>query len=51
MACLYINQQNPWMHDTPDFLCTCDCGGEGFGEIKSPPCIENCYFDLYVLKP
>ena len=25
----FINQQYPWLHATPDFLCSCDCCGEG----------------------
>ena len=48
---LFINQEHPWMHATPDFLCSCDCCGQGCGEIKCPLCIENCDFDSYVLKP
>ena len=48
---LFINQEHPWMHATPDFLCSCDCCGEGCGEIKCPLCLENCEFDSYVLKP
>ena len=48
---LFINQEYPWMHATPDFLCSCDCCGEGCGEIKCPLCLENCDFDAYVLKP
>ena len=48
---LFINEENPWMHATPDFLCSCDCCGEGCGEIKCPLCLENCDFDSYVLKP
>ena len=39
------------MHATPDFLCSCDCCGEGCGEIKCPLCLENFDFDSYVLKP
>jgi len=45
---LFINEENPWMHATPDFLCSCDCCGEGCGEIKCPLCLENCDFDSYV---
>ena len=26
----FINQQYPWLHVTPDFLCRCDCCGDGF---------------------
>lgn len=40
-----------WLHATPDFLCSCDCCGEGCGEIKCPLCIENCDFENYVTKP
>ena len=43
-------QQYPWLHATPDFLCSCDCCGEGCGEVKCPLCIENCDFDSYVQK-
>ena len=32
----FINKQYPWLHATPDFLCRCDCCGEGCGEIKCP---------------
>ena len=31
---LFINQKRPWMHTTPDFLCSCDCRGEDCGEVK-----------------
>ena len=48
---LVINQEHPWMHATPDFLCSCDCCGQGCGEVKCPLCVENCDFDSYVLKP
>lgn len=47
---LFINEEHPWLHATPDFLCCCDCCGEGCGEVKCPFCIENCDFDSYVLK-
>lgn len=45
-----INEEYPWLHATSDFLCSCDCCGEGCGEVKCPLCIENCDFDSYVLK-
>ena len=44
---LLINDEYPWLHATPDFLCSCDCCGEGCGEVKCPFCIENCDFDNY----
>ena len=48
---LFIKKQYPWLHASPDFLCSCDCCGEGCGEVKCPYCIENCDFESYVLKP
>ena len=48
---LMINEEYPWLHATRDFLCSCDCCGEGCGEVKCPLCIENCDFDNYVAKP
>ena len=48
---LFINEDYPYLHATPDFLSSCDCCGEGCGEVKCPFCIENCDFDNYVLKP
>lgn len=47
---VFINKEYPWLHATPDFLCSCDCCGEGCGEVKCPLCIENCDFENYVLK-
>ena len=38
---MFINKEYPWLHATPDFLCSCDCCGEGCGEVKCPFCIEN----------
>lgn len=38
------------MQATPDYLCSCDCCGEGCGEIKCPLSLDNCHFDAYVLK-
>ena len=46
----FINKEYPWLHAAPDFLCFCDCCGEGCGEFKCPLCIENCDFDSYVCK-
>ena len=48
---LFINKQYPWLHASPDYLCSCDCCEEGCGEVKCPYCIENCDFESYVLKP
>ena len=48
---LFINQEHPWIHATPDFLCSWNCCGDGCGEIKCPYCIENCDFDSYLSKP
>ncbi|XP_078349685.1 uncharacterized protein LOC144634562 [Oculina patagonica] len=48
---LFINEEHPWLHASPDFLCSCDCCGEGCGEVKCPYCVENCDFESYVLKP
>lgn len=36
---IFINEEYPWLHTTPDFLCSCDCG-EGCVEVKYPFCIE-----------
>ena len=46
----FINKEYPWLHGTPDFLCSCDCCGEGCGEVKCLFCIENCDFESYVSK-
>ncbi|XP_068743620.1 uncharacterized protein [Montipora capricornis] len=47
---MFINKEYPWLHATPDFLCSCDCCGEGCGEVKCPFCIDNCDFESYVSK-
>ena len=47
---MFINKKYPWLHATPDFLRSCDCCGEGCGEVKCPLCIENCDFESYVSK-
>ena len=36
-----INTKYPFLHATPDFLCECDCCGQGCGEVKCPFCIEG----------
>lgn len=43
-----INKKYPFLHATPDFLCECDCCGQGCGEVKCPFCIEGIDFDSYV---
>ena len=48
---MVINKDYPWLHATADFLCSCDCCGEGCGEIKCPYCIDNCNFEQYIQKP
>ena len=40
----------PSLNATPDFLCQCDCSGQGFGEVKCPYCIYGIDFDSYVQK-
>lgn len=47
---MFVNKDYPWLHATPDFLCSCDCCGKGCGEVKCPFCIENCDFEQYILK-
>ena len=44
-----INKEYPFIHATPDFLCSCDCCGSGCGEVKCLYCIEGLDFDTYVL--
>lgn len=45
-----INEQHPFLHAMPDFLVTCDCCGEGCGEVKCPIGIEGCNFKDYACK-
>ena len=47
---IFIDREKPWMHATPDFLCSCSCCGEGCGEIKCPYSIENNDFESYAQK-
>ena len=47
---LIINEDYPWLHATPDFLCSCDCCGKGCGEVKCPLCLENSDFETYSAK-
>jgi len=37
---LFINEQYPYLHATPDFLTSCDCCGFGCGEVKCPPFVS-----------
>jgi len=46
----FINQQYPWLHATPDFLCSCDCWDEGCCEIKCPDCTKYLSFKEYFTK-
>ena len=45
-----INKKYQFLHATPDFLCECDCCGQGCGEVKCPYCIDGVDFDSYVQK-
>ena len=47
---VFIDKENPWMHATPDFLCSCSCCGKGCGEVKCPYSIDDCDFDSYTAK-
>ena len=44
---LFINQEYPFLHATPDFLTSCHCCGLGRGEVKCPLCIEDANFENY----
>ena len=46
----FINQQCPWLHATPDFLCSCDCCDEGCCEVKCPDCTKYLSFKEYFTK-
>ena len=45
-----INKKYQFLHATPDFLCECDCCGQGCGEVKCLYCIDGVDFDSYVQK-
>ena len=45
---MFVNQEYPWLHATPDFLCSCDCCGEVCGEIKCPYCLKELDFQAYL---
>ena len=38
---MFVNQEYPWLHATPDFRCSCDCSGEGCGKIECPYCLKD----------
>ncbi|PFX34419.1 Inhibitor of growth protein 2 [Stylophora pistillata] len=44
---LFINQEYPFLHATPDFLTCCDCCGLRCGEVKCPLCIQDANFEYY----
>ena len=44
----FIHPEHQWLHATPDFLCSCDCCGEGCGEVKCPYCLKDSDFSDYV---
>jgi hypothetical protein len=45
---MFIDKEKPWMHATPDFLCTGSCCGDGCGMVKCPISIENWDVDSYI---
>lgn len=47
---VFIDKEHPWMHATPDFLCSCSCCGKGCGEVKCPYSIDDCDFDSYTAR-
>ncbi|EDO41537.1 predicted protein [Nematostella vectensis] len=48
---MFVHQDFPWLHGTPDFLSVCDCCGEGCGEVKFPFCLDGADFENYATKP
>ena len=44
---LFINQEYPFLHATPDFLVSCDCCGLGCGEVKCPFTLQHGDFKKY----
>ena len=46
----FTNKEYPFLHVTPNFLCSCDCCGLGCGEVKCPFCIDSLDFESYALK-
>ena len=46
----YKNKEYPFLHATPNFLCSCDCCGLRCGNVKCSFCIDSLDFESYVLK-
>ncbi|KAI8519156.1 hypothetical protein Bbelb_024130 [Branchiostoma belcheri] len=44
---LTVHPDYPWLHATPDFVCSCDCCGQGCGEVKCPYCLKDIDFHQY----
>ncbi|KAI8511815.1 hypothetical protein Bbelb_109150 [Branchiostoma belcheri] len=48
-ACgLTVHPEYPWLHATPDYVCSCECCGQGCGEVKCPYCLKDIDFHQYV---
>eukprot|EP00795_Rhopilema_esculentum_P009845 gene9845-18423_t len=45
---VFIYKKHPWMHATPDFLCTCSCCGNGCGEVKCSYPSDDSDFASYI---
>ncbi|XP_066272266.1 uncharacterized protein [Branchiostoma lanceolatum] len=45
-----VHPEHQFLHATPDFVCSCDCCGQGCGEVKCPYCLKEMDFDEYVKK-
>ncbi|KAI8516431.1 hypothetical protein Bbelb_050120 [Branchiostoma belcheri] len=39
-----VHPEYPWLHATPDFVCSCECCGQGCGEVKCPYCLKDIDF-------
>ena len=48
---LWVHPEHQFLHATPDFICSCDCCGQGCGEVKCPYCLKEMDFGDYVKKP
>ena len=47
---MFIHNNKPWLHATPDFLVTCSCCGDGCGEVKCPFSLKDGDFGSYLQK-
>ena len=47
---LFVNEQHPFLHATPDLLTACDCCGLGCSEVTCPICINNCDFGKHTME-